>query len=241
MPFGKKAINRVIKNNMFKQGFSGIATSLVVAVIIIIGAGAYLWYETQPPVDETANPQGPQAAPCVYVYKMPEQYFPYVAAIANDRTGKYSLMGWPVNFNDQNLVQGYTLGGGGCLAKDSELDWVILDITKSDFNMTPLRHPGCTELQKQTYPKCFGTAMKQGTPEWEACKEILDQERNEGTTICRSLPGVVDIGVVGIDNIIDKNPLQEFYNCPTSVGQTVEEYNQVINSGELDKKCDKLI
>jgi len=182
-----------------------------------------------PPNDNKAQTPG-----CVYVYKTNQDYFPYVAGLANNRTGEYRVMGWPVNYEDKQLLQGYVLGGGGCLSDNQSLtsDWVIFDLRKSDL-YNDMGYPGCLELEKQTYPQCYGDVQyKQGqNPE---CDAIYEQESNSETSICTSHS-------ITTENIQATNVITEFYVCKYSVGMTVEEYNDIISNNQLDSLCTKLV
>ncbi len=201
---------------------------LVVSVFIVINLNR----KTGP--DLPPNNNKAQTPGCIYVYKTNQDYFSYVAGIANNRTGKYRIMSWPVNYEDKQLIQGYILGGGGCISANQSLtsDWIIIDLKKSDL-YNDIGYPGCLELEKQTYPQCYGeTHYKQGqNPE---CDAIYQKEANSDTSICSSHS-------VTTSNIQATGVITEFYVCKYSVGTTVEEYNNIINNGQLDSLCTKLV
>ncbi|MCX6815297.1 MAG: hypothetical protein NT120_00400, partial [Candidatus Aenigmarchaeota archaeon] len=175
-----------------------------------------------------------QTPGCMYVYRTSQDYFDYTAAIANNRPGNYTIVGWPINYEDKKLAKDYILGGGGCLNENQSLtsDWVILNIKKSDL-YNAMGYPGCLDLEKQKYPQCYGDVQyKQGqNPE---CDAIYEQERSSDTSICPSYSATVS-------NILAENVITEFYVCKYSAGTTAEDYNKIISDGQLDTQCTKLV
>jgi len=180
------------------------------------------------------NKNKAQTSGCMYVYKTNQDYFKYVAVRANNRTGEYKIMTRTTSFGDEKLTQNYILGRGGCISNNQSLasDLVILNLTKSDV-YNDLGYPGCTNLKKQKYPQCYGDIQyKQGqNPE---CDAIYEKEKSSNTSICSSHS-------FNVSNILAKNVITEFYVCKYSTGKTVEEYNYIINNGQLDTVCTKII
>lgn len=176
-----------------------------------------------------------QTHECIYVYKTNQDFFPYVAGIANNLTGEYSIINWPINYQDKELEQRYILGSGGyCeLSEQSFIhDWVILDLEKSELYYS-IGYPGCIELQKQTYPDCYGERNYKPGQNLE-CDEIYKKESISDTSICPSFE-------ITTENIQATNVFTDFYICDYSIGNTVEEYNNIINNNQLDEFCKKLI
>ena len=73
---------------------------------------------------------------CSYVYKA-SNYENNIYGVANNRTGEYKLMGWPMNIHDNlddnGLMNNYKLLAGiGCYPKPNE--WVVLNITEDEYN-----------------------------------------------------------------------------------------------------------
>ncbi len=201
---------------------------LVVTAIVVINMNRKVG-PGLPSDDNEAQTPG-----CMYVYKTNQDYFPYVAGLANNRTGIYKLVSWPVNYDDEQLSQGYIFGGGGCISNNQSItsDWVILDIKKSEL-YKDLGYSGCLELEKQTYPQCYGeNKYKQGQN--SECDIIYEQESNSDTSICSSHS-------VDTENILVTDVITEFYVCKYSVGTTAEEYNNIINNGQLNSTCTKLV
>jgi len=201
---------------------------IVVSAFIIVNIDGKTGPEL-PPNENTAQTPG-----CIYIYKTNQDFFPYIAGVANNRTGGYLLMNWPINYEDKQLIQEYILGSGGCISDNQSLtsDWAILNITKSEL-YNDMGYPGCLELEKQTYPQCYGDVQyKQGQN--SECDVIYEQERYFDTSICSS-------HIVTVANIQATNIISEFYVCKYSVGTTIEEYNNFINTGQLDTLCTKLV
>ncbi len=167
---------------------------------------------------------------CNYIYKTNQNYFEYIAGIANNETGEYKLMSWPTNFQDKKLVQGYISGRGGCMWEEESLadEWVILNAIKSEIYNTH-GFPGCLELKKQTYPECYNQTYKEGQN--QECDTIFEKESNSETSICPTHS-------ISTSSIMAKNVLTEFYVCNNT---NIEQSNSIIENNQLDTSCIKII
>ena len=183
----------------------------------------------------TGCSQEGQSRGCYYVYKFAnDDYFNYISAGKMEIDGEWIVSGWPHGIQDQELINGYVFGGGGCSPFTDRYKEVIVDIKKSDANMM-LGQPGCTELHRKTYPECYiNPQHKPGTPGSEECDKIAEQESNGETSICPQVEHPT------IENILDEEPFIEFYICEESVGQTVEEFNNIISNEQLDELCERV-
>ncbi len=150
---------------------------ILVIIVVIITAGFVYFISKKQEV-------GPASPPCWWIYKTTNDYFDYIAGIANNITGEMRIMGWPLNIGETRLIQGYILNGRGCITSAPN-DWVIFNIKKTDYVEFKPPHPT-------------------------------------------------------LEDIIDRDPFREFYICQENIGQAVEDFNEIIQSGQLTQKCKKL-
>jgi hypothetical protein len=173
---------------------------------------------------------------CYYIYKFTnDDYFNYISAGKMEIDGEWIVSGWPHGIQDQELINGYVFGGGGCSPFTDRYKEVIVNIKKSDVNLM-LGQLGCTELQRETYPECYiNPQYKPGTPGSEECDKILEQESNGETSICPQVEPPT------LEDTLDEEPYIEFYVCEGTVGQTVEEFNKIISNEQLNELCERVI
>jgi len=166
------------------------------------------------------------AVGCVYLYKV-NNFSDNVFGIANDITGEYRLMSWPLNVGDIELNDGYFVGGGfSCPPKIEE--WVVLNLTKETL-LNSFGYSGCTELHKETYPDCYSGKYKKGQN--AECDEISERERHSETTICPVIFSEQR-------NILGSVVFEKFYVC-----SSLDERNDdlIISDKFLQENCDSLI